>query len=179
MSPERHLEPPAPPRPPARPPAALSPGRPLVHAAPSGDCGAPGPTLKETGRGGGRVPHLLLRPWAQLKEKMRRRTAGYLDFDVPGLAHLKTPACGGSRLEVRVSQGRAVSARGRPADGKLHAACWGGGRTFPGTDDLGFFGGQRCRVERSGRQDVPGDSPGEQLGQAERMLVAQKQDLTD
>lgn len=88
-------------RPPARPPAALSPRRPLVHAAPSGDCGAPGPTLKETGRGGGRVPHLLLRPWAQLEEKMRRRTAGYLDFDVPGLAHLKTPACGGSRLEVR------------------------------------------------------------------------------
>lgn len=41
----------------------LSFGRFLVHAVLSGDCGVLGSTLKETGRGGGRVFYLFLRSW--------------------------------------------------------------------------------------------------------------------
>lgn len=89
---------------------------------------------------------------------------GYLNFDFLDLADLKSPECGGCALEVgHMGQGHNAFAQGPAA----YRACCElniaeGGEKLPGTSDLGCCVGQRGDEERTGGQEVPGDSLGEQ-----------------
>lgn len=89
---------------------------------------------------------------------------GYLNSDFLDLADLKSPEHRGSLLEVeRMGQGHNAFAQGPAA----YRACCElnvveGGEKLPGTSDLGCCVGQQGDGERTGGQEVPGDSPGEQ-----------------
>lgn len=68
------------------PPAAVSTQEPLVHVAPSRDCGVLGLTQKEAGA---RFSNFFLLKWQQWKEKMREVSDRLFGFDFLDLEHLK------------------------------------------------------------------------------------------